>query len=132
MIKKLSALRSLAPLRPSGYVADVLSGCKVDEAADTYEITPEHWAAMVAKYRKAGDCAPPTAPVQPVPIESWPMAARVVRMMRNASDKGVGDTLERIAAIMGAAWVAERYEALTGRSCGCNSRRDKANALYPY
>ena len=132
MIKRLSTLRTSAASRPPGYVADVLSGATlVDEANDLYECTDEHWAAMVAKYRKPNEEAAP-APIQPIPYEDWPMAARVVRMMRNASDKGVGDTLERIAARMGAAWVAERYEALTGRSCGCNSRRDKANALYPY
>lgn len=133
MTRRLSKLRAAACHKPPGFVDDVLGGADlIDEPNDIYGCSPEHWAAMVAKYRQDGDPSPPPAPIQPIPYADWPAAAKIVHMLRNSSDKGVGDTMERIAARMGAAWVASRYEALTGLSCGCSSRRDKANALYPY
>lgn len=66
-----------------------------------------------------------------VPPERWPKWAAVVARMRSATDAGVGDTVQRIAAKVG----GERYKAWRkriGMPCGCSARQEKFNALYPY
>jgi hypothetical protein len=118
---------------PPGYVDDVLAGATlIDEAGDAYTVTPEHWAAMVAKYRTKTLTATPPAPVQPVPRSSWPVAAVLASMARKQGDKGVGDTIARLAQTLGAAWMAKEFTALTGVKCGCGDRRRFLNERYPY
>ena len=75
---------------------------------------------------------PSPAPVQPIPRNQWPFAAKVAYMARSYTDKGVGDTIARLAEKMGAAWLAKEYEALTGKVCGCGSRQIFLNQKYPY
>lgn len=131
MTRKLIKLHAAATYHPPGYVADVLSGSTVDEAAGTYDCSPEHWAAMVAKYRTSSTATPPV-PVQPVPRDKWPIGAVLASMARTSDDKGVGDTIARLAAKMGAAWAAKEFEKISGVPCGCVDRRAHYNSKYPY
>lgn len=73
-----------------------------------------------------------TQPVQAVPRDQWPWAARIVAKMRADVDKGIGDTLQRLFAKLGGEWVKATYHTLTGKSCGCESRQRRANELFPY
>lgn len=65
------------------------------------------------------------------PKGPWPLIIRGIARQRIDSDLGVGDTIERILAKMGGSqfeWVMHRM----GIDCGCGSRKDWLNAVYPY
>lgn len=56
---------------------------------------------------------------------------RLVRMLRKPEDKGVGDTVQRIAAKFG----GERFKAWAERigiPCGCVARQEEWNRVWPY
>lgn len=66
-----------------------------------------------------------------VPRERWPAWAALIAKGSTPQDKGVGDTFARQAGKVG----GEQFKAATkalGLSCGCDARRDRLNALYPY
>lgn len=48
------------------------------------------------------------------------------------SDKGIGDTVERLIHKTGLDSLSKTYEKLTGRNCGCNNRKEWLNNRYPY
>lgn len=48
------------------------------------------------------------------------------------SSRGLGDTIAKFAEKTGLDKLAKRYEAKTGKPCGCKRRRDKMNQKYPY
>lgn len=61
----------------------------------------------------------------------WPLIVRGISRRRISSDKGVGDTVHRILSKMGGTqfeWVMKRL----GIDCGCGSRQEWLNAVYPY
>lgn len=61
----------------------------------------------------------------------WPMWATMVAVARTTEDRGVGDTVKRIASIVG----AERFEQIAanlGMPCHCTKRQSKWNKMYPY
>jgi hypothetical protein len=63
--------------------------------------------------------------------EDWPLLIRGISRQRIPSDTGVGDTVERILAKMGGdqfKWVMARL----GVDCGCGSRQEWLNRVYPY
>lgn len=45
---------------------------------------------------------------------------------------GVGDTIEKIAKVTGAALVAKAYTKITGKGCGCGKRKKQLNEAFPY
>lgn len=56
---------------------------------------------------------------------------RLVKMLRKPEDKGVGDTVQRIAAKFG----GERFKAWSkklGMPCGCTERQEEWNRIWPY
>lgn len=62
---------------------------------------------------------------------SWPRWARLVARLRRTTDRGVGDTIQRLAARIG----GERYKALRDRlgvPCACVATQDALNVEYPY
>ena len=70
------------------------------------------------------------APIQPIPREQWPLAARVLARLAKEGDKGLGDTVERLASMVG----GEMYKRLAKRAgidCGCAGRQATMNAKYP-
>jgi hypothetical protein len=44
---------------------------------------------------------------------------------------GAGDALANITDITGIDLLAEKYEQITGKPCGCDARREKLNTLIP-
>ena len=61
----------------------------------------------------------------------WPLLIRGIQRQRIPSDTGAGDTVERILSKMGGdqfKWVMARL----GVDCGCGSRQDWLNRVYPY
>ena len=64
-------------------------------------------------------------------LNKWPTWAKTLRRLRKAEDKGVGDTVQRIAAWFG----GERFKTFSskiGMPCGCSERQDNWNTQYPY
>lgn len=60
--------------------------------------------------------------------EAW---VRLVRLLRKPQDKGIGDTVARIAARVG----GERFKAWSkriGMPCGCTERQKAWNERWPY
>tara|TARA_R110000868_G_scaffold9795_3_gene48223 strand:+ start:799 stop:957 length:159 start_codon:yes stop_codon:yes gene_type:complete len=46
--------------------------------------------------------------------------------------KGLGDTIEKITKATGIKKVVDAVSKSTGKECGCRSRQNKLNNLYPY
>jgi hypothetical protein len=58
--------------------------------------------------------------------------AKVVSLLKKQEDKGVGDTVERLAHVIGADKIAKAYETVTHKPCGCQKRKEKLNGEYGY
>jgi len=46
--------------------------------------------------------------------------------------KGLGDTIANITHATGLDKLAELYTKITGKPCGCGSRQEYLNKLFPY
>jgi len=46
------------------------------------------------------------------------------------SGQGMGDTVANLAQLTGLNKIAQTYEQVTGKSCGCQARQDKLNSLF--
>jgi hypothetical protein len=67
------------------------------------------------------------------PIDnSWPTWAEIVKSQKIYSDKGIGDTLERIIKTTKLDKISKIYESITKKSCGCNDRKQHLNKKYSY
>lgn len=70
----------------------------------------------------------------PNAVQGKPVRAnwlRFVKMLRKPEDKGVGDTVQRIAAKFG----GERFKQWSNRigiPCGCVERQAEWNRIWPY
>lgn len=72
------------------------------------------------------------AAIFPVPRDKWPIKVVMMSKLRKEVDAGVGDTIARIIGpTTSAAWKAA-FLNMTGHDCGCDSRRNRLNLLYPY
>jgi hypothetical protein len=69
-------------------------------------------------------------PLSGRPQRVWPVWADLIARLRNAEDKGVGDTVHRKLAAAGEAFKLT-LQAL-GVPCGCDRRREEWNRLYSY
>lgn len=74
--------------------------------------------------------APFVAP-EPLPRSEWPLVVRIVARFANESDKGVGDTVRRAAALIGGELVKAVFKA-AGKDCGCATRQKWLSARFPY
>lgn len=45
--------------------------------------------------------------------------------------QGLGDVIAGFTQSTGIDQIAKSYEEITGRSCGCDERRQKLNILFP-
>ena len=86
-------------------------------------------------YFKHAEKMPPrlaakSEPPSPVPRDQWPRWVNAVVAVSNETDKGVGDTIHRVAGLIGEAFIASLK--LVGMNCGCERRRDELNIQYPY
>jgi hypothetical protein len=61
----------------------------------------------------------------------WPRAARVLALLAKPEDRGLGDVAQRMASRLGGEWLKSAIKALLGHDCGCASRQQKMNELYP-
>jgi hypothetical protein len=64
--------------------------------------------------------------------QDWPLAARLIARLAQPQDKGLGDTIERIAAKRGGDWFKAAHKAITGADCGCPDRQANLNEKFPY
>ena len=67
-----------------------------------------------------------------VPRECWPLWARTIAALAAPEDQGVGDTVARLIGQQNSEDLKAMVRAVTGKSCGCQARRDLWNAQYPY
>lgn len=88
------------------------------------------WPAVHAKREEAA--ASPVSPSASMPRGEWPILAKTLARMEADGDRGLGDVVERLAAKVGGESFKTWYKRLTGRECGCNSRREALNALFPF
>jgi len=86
-----------------------------------------HYQLGLGSYPRTGKFTP----LKIVPFSAWPLWARTVRRVSNSTDKGVGDTLHRLAGVIGWLWKVMSLKLL-GRPCGCIKRAEKFNYMYPY
>lgn len=50
----------------------------------------------------------------------------------NEQSRGLGDTVAKITHATGLDKLAELYTHVTGKDCGCQSRQEALNKLFPY
>lgn len=67
-----------------------------------------------------------------VPREEWPLWAKGFALVKIDSDKGVGDTIERVVGSLGGEAVKRWHESIFGHPCNCTIRKAQFNLLYPY
>lgn len=48
------------------------------------------------------------------------------------ASKGLGDSVEKITKATGIKRVVDKYAQKTGKDCGCSSRKDRLNRMFPY
>tara|TARA_R110000803_G_scaffold23681_4_gene57834 strand:+ start:1531 stop:1686 length:156 start_codon:yes stop_codon:yes gene_type:complete len=46
--------------------------------------------------------------------------------------KGLGDTIEKITKVTGIKKIVDTVSKATGKPCGCNTRKEKLNKVFPY
>jgi hypothetical protein len=73
---------------------------------------------------------PRPAQVEPVPRDQWGLTARIVTRFAIESDKGLGDVIQRHAAMVGGEWFKAAMQML-GVKCGCDDRQKWLNLRYP-
>lgn len=52
--------------------------------------------------------------------------------IEEARSRGLGDTIAKITHATGLDVLAKTYTAITGKPCGCASRQEALNKLFPY
>lgn len=48
------------------------------------------------------------------------------------ASRGLGDSIERITKATGIKRAVDKVAKVTGKDCGCGSRRDRLNRMFPY
>jgi hypothetical protein len=66
-----------------------------------------------------------------IPRDQWPLAVKGIALLARPEDRGIGDTVERMARLAGGKTLAQWYKELTGRDCGCANRKERLNRMYP-
>ncbi len=127
--------------RPAEYLSELQAAAiRHDAHSMTFNLGDPKYQAIQNKYRVKGQVTgiaarSPAAtnhktgtPVaDPKDQSSWPVLARVAAKMAKPEDKGVGDTVQRLAALVG----GEQFKALVP-NCGCSDRQKWLNEKYPY
>lgn len=118
--------------RPEGYDA-LLQACVVErDAAGGFWV--DHalpaWGELVAFAAQCAGNRPKPNPAKP--YAEWPRIVKAIAKRRREGEKGVGDTLERVFAKLGAKALTKVYTKVTGKTCGCAHRKDALNLIYPY
>ena len=117
-------------------------------AAARLEVTPEAFRAATqtaATMPAAAPSAPvgerkavvapklPSAPdLVALPPDKWPNWAKIIALLSQAEDAGVGDTVARIIGPETSAAFKAWHLAKFGKPCGCERRQAEWNARFPY
>ncbi len=98
-----------------------------------YGPTPSPGVHRVCRYNTTGGAWPEggAPPVQPT-VTAWPTWAKMMRMVRQHGEAGLGDTIARLIGPIGGDVFKAWYLRTTGQDCGCGGRQDVLNARYPY
>jgi hypothetical protein len=67
-----------------------------------------------------------------IPRDQWPLLARALAKLARPDDLGLGDTVARLASAVGGDTLADWYERIVGKPCGCGDRRVALNQRYPF
>ena len=73
----------------------------------------------------------PQTPVAAIPRAEWPMWAKGLAVLAKPEDKGIGDTVERLAKVAGAKSLVEFAKDKGLPDCGCADRKARWNQQYP-
>lgn len=87
-----------------------------------------NWPEQMPQHTVKCRCGRDMLVGQPSKMLPW---VRFVRLLRKPEDKGIGDTVQRIAAKFG----GERFKAFAkriGLPCRCTERQAEWNQLWPY
>ncbi len=49
-----------------------------------------------------------------------------------AKSRGLGDTVAKVTKLTGIKSVVDTVSKATGKDCGCKSRQDSLNRIFPY
>jgi hypothetical protein len=69
---------------------------------------------------------------KPISHDQWSWVVRIIERLRIESDKGVGDTLERLIKPLGGDTFKRWYMKIMKEDCGCNIRKTHLNLKFPY
>jgi hypothetical protein len=67
-----------------------------------------------------------------MPRDEWPSWVNAIAAMKNDSDKGVGDTIQRVVGPVGGDSFKRWFQTIFHKSCGCTERQEAFNNQYPY
>jgi hypothetical protein len=75
---------------------------------------------------------PSAAPgIQPILFEQWPTAFQLLAKLAKPQDTGLGDIIERVVGPIGGVKFKLWHKHITGRDCGCGTRKQTLNERYP-
>ncbi len=70
-------------------------------------------------------------PVNHVPRDQWPFAARIIAKLATKEDAGIGSTIHRLAGRAGELYEWA-FQAIAKKPCGCRDRAKWLDERYPY
>lgn len=50
----------------------------------------------------------------------------------NEESEGLGDSIAKLAHVLGADKVADSWSSTFGKDCGCKKRQEQLNKMFPY
>lgn len=60
------------------------------------------------------------------------MLSEQIRKILETKSTGLGDTVEKAAAVTGIKAAVDAVSKVTKRDCGCNKRKEKLNEIFKY
>jgi len=67
-----------------------------------------------------------------IQLDPFPWWARLLRLLSKRSDRGLGDTLNRLLIFVGGNRYKKWHLQKHGRPCQCNTRQTRLNARFPF
>lgn len=61
----------------------------------------------------------------------WPVLLRPMKLLAQPGDRGLGDIIAREIGPLGGDAFKAWYKTIFGKSCGCDTRQENWNTLYP-
>jgi hypothetical protein len=68
---------------------------------------------------------------RPVPREEWPMWAKVLALLAQEGDKGIGSVVERTIGPVASNAFKAWHRLTFGRPCSCSERKERWDSQYP-